>query len=82
MKGEAPFKRVNVFTLFRVYLFVRKLVHPSRRVHHSSKRVNGRVRRGNHPSKGEWGFSKYTLAEVSVQFLKIKLENLKGLVIL
>jgi hypothetical protein len=30
---------------------------------HPSKRVNGRVNRVNHPSKGEWGFARYTLAE-------------------
>jgi hypothetical protein len=29
------------------------------------KRVNGRVNRVNHPSKGEWGFARYTLAKHS-----------------
>jgi hypothetical protein len=31
---------------------------------HPSKRVNGRINRVNHPSKGEWGFARYTLAEI------------------
>ncbi len=30
---------------------------------HPSKRVNGSVNRVNHPSKGEWGFARYTLAK-------------------
>jgi hypothetical protein len=48
LKGESSFAR---------------LIHPSRRVIHPSKRVNGRVNRVNHPSKGEWGFARYTLAK-------------------
>ena len=50
LKGESSFAR---------------LIHPSRRVIHPSKRVNGRVNRVNHPSKGEWGFARYTLAKKS-----------------
>ena len=42
LKGESSFQ---------------KLIHPSRRVIHPSKRVNGRVNRVNHPSKGEWRFA-------------------------
>jgi hypothetical protein len=63
-----PSKGLTFSPFFRVNLFVRKLVHPS-------KRVNGRVLRVNNPSKGEWGFSKYTLAKIPAKKTKTSLKN-------
>ncbi len=60
LKGESSFAR---------------LIHPSRRVIHPSKRVNGRVNRVNHPSKGERGFARYTLANLFVFYFFFSFEN-------
>ncbi len=63
LKDESPLSKGDSLFLKGESSFER-LIHPSRRVIHPSKRVNGRVNRVNHPSNGEWGFARYTLAEV------------------
>jgi hypothetical protein len=45
--------RANTFILLKGESSFQKLIHPSIRVIHPSRRMNGRVNRVNHPSKGE-----------------------------
>ena len=66
-KGDSP-SRVNAFTLFEGWIFFWEIHSPFEKGDSPLKRVNGRVNRVNHPSKGEWGFARYTLAIFSYNF--------------
>ncbi len=76
-KGDSSYSPFHSPFLNGEFSF-QKLIHLSRSVIHPSKRVNGRVNRRNHPSKGEWGLARYTSAKISCQYIPVLslLENI------